>query len=217
MIDFTLYLITDRQQVPGGDLLSALEEALEGGVRAVQLRERDLTDRELYDLGMTVRVLTREYGAKLLINDRADIAAAVEADGVHLRQSSYSAREARRIVGKDALIGVSTHSLEQAKAAEAEGGDFVTFGPVFDTPSKRSYGPPLGLDRLDAACRELTVPVFAVGGIGEREVAPVLRAGAFGVALISAVLAGGDIRETAAGIMTELQRRGGTPRREGMR
>ncbi len=206
MVDFDLYLITDRQQVQGGDLLAALREAFEGGVRAVQLRERDLNDRELYDLGRKVRLLTREYGAKLLINDRADIAAAVEADGVHLRQSGYSAREARRIMGVKTLIGVSTHSLEEASAARTEGADFVTFGPVFETPSKRSYGPPLGLARLGQTCRAVAIPLFAIGGIGEEEIAPVRQSGAFGIALISAILGAQDVRGAAERMVEKLCR-----------
>ncbi len=218
MIDFTLYLITDRQQVPGAGLLAALKEAMKGGVRAVQLRERDLTDREFYQLGLKVRALTRESGAKLLINDRADMAAAVEADGVHLRQSSYSVGEARRIVGKDLLIGVSTHSLDQAKGAETDGADFITFGPVFETPSKRPYGPPLGMARLKEVCREIEIPVLAIGGIGMVNAAPVLQAGAAGIAAISAVLGKKNVREAAARIVAELRQRGGEEsRRERMR
>ncbi|MEK6775818.1 MAG: thiamine phosphate synthase [bacterium] len=196
-IDFQLYLITDRKQVRNQDLLSALDEALEGGVRAVQLREKDLSDRELFELGRALRTLTRNHGARLFINDRADLAVAVEADGVHLTQTSYSAREARKIVGSDRLIGVSTHSLEQVRKAEDDGADFVTLGPIFATPSKMEYGHPLGLPLLEKTVRQVNVPVFAIGGIKKQNALSVLDAGAHGIALISGILATPDLKQAA--------------------
>jgi thiamine-phosphate pyrophosphorylase len=202
MIDFTLYLITDRHQVEGGDLLAAVEEALVGGVRAVQLREKDLTDRKIYELGKEARSLTRKYGAKLWINDRADIALAVEAEGVHLRQSSYSAQDARKILGKTAIVGVSTHSLDQARRAECDGADFLTVGPVFDTPSKRSYGPPIGLDLLKEIAHSVSIPVFAIGGIQQGNVPSVLEAGAHGIALISGILASENVGTSAKNLVS---------------
>ncbi len=208
-VDFTLYLVTDRRQIPGGDLLAALREALEGGVRAVQLREKDLSDREIFELGCRVRTLTRGYGAKLFINDRADIAVAVEADGVHLTQKSYSAKEARRIVGESGRIGVSVHSLRQARSAEEEGADFLTFGPVFDTPSKRMYGPPVGADRLRQATETVRIPVFAIGGIREERISVVMDSGAYGIALISGILAEQDVRAAAGKYLSRIDRKEG--------
>lgn len=196
-IDFQLYLITDRNQVRNQDLLSALDEALEGGVRAVQLREKDLSDRELFELGRSLRTLTRNHGARLFINDRADLAVAVEADGVHLTQTSYSAREARKIVGPNSLIGVSTHSLEQAKKAEDDGADFITLGPIFETPSKKGYGPPIGITLLEEAARTAKIPILAVGGVKKENLSSVLDAGAHGIALISGILAAPDIKQAA--------------------
>ncbi len=134
-VDFKLYLITDRKQTKL-PLPEAVRLALQGGVPAVQLREKDLPVRELLALAQELRAITREFGAKLFVNDHVDVAVAVEADGVHLGHQSMPVDAARKIVGSRMLIGVSTHSAQEAKDAEARGADFITFGPVFETPSK---------------------------------------------------------------------------------
>ena len=148
-VGFSLYLITDRRQVPPGRTLTeTVRAALEGGVKAVQLREKDLPAAELYPLALELRALTREYGAKLLVNDRIDVALAVGADGVHLGGHSLPTAAARQLLGPNRLIGVSTHRPEEIAAAQRDGADFVTFGPVFHTPSKAAFGEPVGLDQL---------------------------------------------------------------------
>jgi len=191
-VDFRLYLITDRRQAPGGDIAGAVGRALDAGVRAVQLREKDLWGRELYRLAMAVRELTARYGAKLLLNDRIDVALAAGADGVQLGVASMAALDARALLGPSALIGCSTHSLVELAEAEAGGADFVTFGPVFATPSKARYGPPVGVDALRAACGAARIPVFALGGVGAQNAGEVVAAGAAGVAAISAIAAAAD-------------------------
>ena len=196
--DFRLYLITDRRLVAGGDLPAAVERALGGGAWAVQLREKDLPARQLYDLARELRAITFRYGAKLLINDRVDVALAAGADGVHLGGASIPPGEARRLLGPKALIGCSTHSAEEAAEAEAGGADFVTFGPVYATPSKAAHGPPVGVEALRHACAAARVPVFALGGVGPRNAGEVVAAGAYGVAAISAVFAAEDPGEAAA-------------------
>lgn len=207
VVDFNLYLITDRKQVAGGDLCLALEGALRGGVRAVQLREKDLNSRELFDLADVLRGLTSRYGARLLINDRLDVAMAVGADGVHLGESSLPAARVRDVAGERLLIGVSCHDLAGALAAQEGGADFITFSPVFYTPSKAPYGEPVGTERLAEACRRLRLPVFALGGIKPENVHDVLDHGARGIALISAILAADD-PETAAREMLALLKAG---------
>lgn len=199
-IDFKLYLITDRKvaKVP---LVDAVRLALEGGVKAVQLREKDLPVRELLAVAKDLRKLTREHHAKLFINDRVDVAIGVEADGVHLGVESIPCSAARKLVGKKMLIGVSTHSLEEAKRAKSEGADFITFGPVFDTPSKRGFGAPLGTQKLGEVVREVSLPVFGLGGVNGRNLGDVLYTGARGVAMISAILASKNIRKTAKDMM----------------
>lgn len=196
-VDFSLYLITDRHQTSGRDLPAVVEAALAGGVRAVQLREKDLTPRELLVIARTMRELTGRYGAKLIINDRADIALAAGADGVHLGEASIPAAAARRILGPDRLIGVSCHDTEGALAAETSGADFITFGPVYPTPSKATYGPPVGVERLSETAELLRIPVFALGGIKRENTSEVMATGAAGVALISAIIAAGNPTEEA--------------------
>lgn len=203
-IGFRIYLVTDRKRCPGGDIVGAVGNALEGGVRAVQLREKDLPGRELFRLASLLRRLTREYGAMLLINDRVDVAVAVGADGVHLGVLSLPPGEARRLLGPSAVIGCSTHNAEELLDAETGGADFVTFGPVYPTPSKAAYGPPVGIPALAAACRAARIPVFALGGVGPGNVEETLRTGCFGVATISGIVAAPDPRAAAAELMERI-------------
>lgn len=203
-VDFRLYLITDRHQAPGGGLLTTVEEALAGGVRAVQLREKDIPPRSLLELAHAMRKLTDRYGAKLIINDRADIALAAGADGVHLGEAGIPADAARRLLGNDKLIGVSCHSRESALAAAEAGADFITFGPVYPTPSKAAYGAPVGLNLLAEAVSLLSIPVFALGGIKRENTPDTLAAGAAGIALISAIIAAGNPEEEARAFLSLL-------------
>lgn len=191
MIDFSLYLITDRHQTAGRPLLEVVEAALSGGLRAVQLREKDLPLPELYDLAWELRALTARFDARLFINERIDVALAVEADGVQLGINSLPVTAARRIA-PDLLIGYSSHAVGEAAAALAKGADFVTFGPVFPTPSKAAYGEPLGLNALAEACSRLRGPLFALGGVKQANLAQVTAVGCHRVALISDILAAPD-------------------------
>ncbi len=205
-VDFRLYLITDRRQAPGGDILAAVARALDGGVRAVQLREKDLPAGELCRLAERMRSLTARYGARLLVNDRADVAKAVGADGVHLGVLSLPPREARRLLGEDSLIGCSTHGIEELREAEKGGADFATFGPVFRTPSKEPFGPPRGVSSLAEACRAAGIPVFGLGGIRPGNAEEVARSGCFGIALISGIVAASDPGAAAAGLLKSIAR-----------
>lgn len=196
MLGFRLYLITDRR-IAKLPLIDAVRLALEGGVMAVQVREKDMPVRELLCLATGLRKITNEFGARLFVNDRVDVAVAVEADGVHLGVDSMPAAAVRKIVGRKMLIGVSTHSIDEARQAEAAGADFITFGPVFETESKKQYGPPVGIDALRNVKQHIRIPVFGLGGIKRGNIQDVLAAGADGVAMISAVLASGDIKVAA--------------------
>jgi thiamine-phosphate pyrophosphorylase len=202
-VDFKLYLITDRSQV-NMPLVDAIRLALEGGVRSVQLREKDLPVRELLALSQEMRTLTNEFGAKLFINDCVDVAVAVNADGVHLGHQSMPVEAVRSVVGNKMLLGVSTHSLAEAKAAEAGGADFITFGPIFDTPSKAKLGNPVGLDILNKLKCDVTIPLYALGGIKSGNIMKVLAAGASGVAMISAVLASEDIKKASTKLIESI-------------
>jgi thiamine-phosphate pyrophosphorylase len=203
-LDFNLYLITDRRLGGGRDLLLVVEEALEGGVKAVQLREKDLSSRDMYELAFAMRKLTARYNAGLFINDRVDIALAVDADGVHLGESSIPIHRARKMLGKKRLIGVSCHNQVNAIAAQDLGADFITYGPVFNTPSKAPYGPPVGIASLREVAPRLRIPVFALGGITGLNTRQVIAAGAYGIALISAVIAAENPREEAKTLLALL-------------
>jgi thiamine-phosphate pyrophosphorylase len=195
-IDFRLYLITDRK-VATKPLPEAVRLALEGGVKAVQLREKDLPVRELLALAQELRAITREFGAKLFINDRVDVAVAVGADGVHLGHQSMPPEAVRKAAGKGLLIGVSTHNAEEAMAAEAGGADFITFGPIFVTPSKAEYGEPVGLNAIIPLKSDVKIPIFALGGINSGNIRQIITSGASGIAMISAILSAPDIKEAA--------------------
>lgn len=198
---FRLYLVTDRTRTAGRSLLSVIEQALAGGVDAVQLREKDLPARELFNLARELRELCSRYNARLLINDRIDVALAVGADGVQLPANSFSPADARRLLGSAALIGASTHNLDEAQAAAGAGADFLAFGPIFDTPSKRALGSPVGLDALAAVTRAVAVPVVAIGGITTARAASVRRHGAHGIAVIGAILEAPDPRAAATALI----------------
>ena len=184
-----LYLVTDRHQTDGRDLVDVISQALDAGVRAVQLREKDLDTVEVFRLGERLLALTRRAGAALLINDRVDVAMALGADGVHLTRKSLPLQEARALLGSDGLIGISCHGLADVQEAVAGGPDFVVLGPIYATPSKTSYGSPLSPELVRQARAICPLPLLGIGGIRPCRVSDVLGAGADGVAAISAILA----------------------------
>jgi thiamine-phosphate pyrophosphorylase len=195
LIDFKLYLITDRKLITRhSSLVTAVRRALQGGVKAIQLREKDMDTRELLKLAYKMRDLTNKYKAKLFINDRFDIALAVGADGVHLTQNSIPAGAVRKTVKKKLLIGASAHSLKETKIAEKGGADFITLGPVYRTPSKLKYGDPVGLDVLKKVSSKTGIPVFAIGGIKRGRIKEAREAGASRVAMISEIFGAEDIK-----------------------
>lgn len=187
-VDFSLYLITDRRTLPAGrSLEDAVAAALDGGLKAVQLREKDLSDAQIAPIAERLRRRTADYGAKLLINDRSALAQKIGADGVHLGRHSRPVAEVRQELGPTMLIGLSTHAFSEISTAVLQGADFVTYGPVFETPSKSGMGSPTGLDRLRQACQIAKIPVFALGGIDLQAVKAVLDCGASGIGLIRAI------------------------------
>ncbi len=204
-VNFRLLLVTDRHQTQGRPLPMVLAEAVQGGLSAIQLRERDLFTPQLLSLAQDVRAIARPHAVALILNDRIDLVAALNLDGVHLRADSMPVAAARRVLGPHRLIGISTHSIDDVKKANDEGADYLLFGPIFDTPSKRSFGPPLGLDRLAAACRLSTIPVFAVGGITSARAPDVRQAGAHGAAVIGAILSRKDIAAATGELLTSLK------------
>ncbi len=193
-----LYYITDRKALPGQDPLPVIAAAIAAGVDLIQLRERDLNTRALLALVERVLELARGTASRILVNDRLDIVLAAGADGVHLPVHSFPVAVVREKVGDALLIGASAHNLTELQAAEAGGADFVVFGPVFETPSKREYGPPLGLEKLAEAVRATKLPVLALGGINLANAADCLRTGVAGLAAISLFQASTDLSQTVA-------------------
>lgn len=198
-VDFRLCVITDRRAAGAAGrplpalLAAALAPAGRRGVRvAVQLREKDLDGGALLALAREVRAVTRDHGARLLVNDRLDVALAAEADGVHLPSDGIPPEAARRLLAVVGLVGLSTHSAAEVGTAHLRGADFALLGPIFDTPSKRRYGPPLGLEPLASAAASAGMPVLAVGGIDPGRVREVRAAGAHGVAAIGAFMGAKD-------------------------
>jgi thiamine-phosphate pyrophosphorylase len=187
-----LWLVTDRRATAGRPLRPVVEACLGAGLRAVQLREKDLPARDLLRLATDLRELTARHRARFLVNDRLDVALAVGADGVHLPAAGLPPSVARALLGPERLVGVSTHSAAEAEAAAAEGADLVFLGPIYDTPSKRPFGPPRGLAELAAACQRSRRPVIAIGGMTPPRVEEVRQAGAAGVAVIRSLLEAGD-------------------------
>jgi thiamine-phosphate pyrophosphorylase len=205
--ELRLCLVTDRAHVTRGrDLVDVVVECLTAGLPAVQVREKDLSGAELAALCRRMREPTRERGALLIVNDRADVALAVGADAVQRTQASLTVAEIRAVVDKRLRIGASTHSRDEAMAAEAEGADWIVFGPIYDTPSKRRYGAPQGLRALEAIVAAVRAPVIAIGGITPERVAEVRRAGAHGVAVISALLSADAPRDATKRFLDALNR-----------
>lgn len=194
-----VYLITDRTQTDGRPLVQVVAQALAAWPRArlppsalaVQLREKDLPAAPLLELARRLREVTARAGVRLYVNDRVDVALSAGADGVHLGHASMTIADARALA-PDLELAASTHTLAEVRAAAATGElSFAVFGPVFDTPSKRAYGPPVGVDRLRDACA-IGIPLVALGGIDPEKFSECRQAGASGIACIRAVLRNSD-------------------------
>jgi thiamine-phosphate pyrophosphorylase len=197
-----LYLLATDALCPHG-IGPAVRAALAGGVAVVQLREKDMPERRLLELGRRVRVWTREAGALFIMNDRADLAVAVDADGVHIGQDELPVKEARAIVGPRRLVGVSTHSIEQARRAVLDGADYLGVGPVFPSATK-AFESLAGLELIRAVAAEISLPWFAIGGINAENASAVVAAGARRVAVSHAILSAADTAAAAATLIAQV-------------
>ena len=187
-----LYAIFDPEQIKGSATESVLRALLEGGVKLLQLRVKAAFAADFLQLARTARTLTRSHGCKLIVNDRVDVALACEADGVHLGQEDLPLRAARKLMA-GRIIGISTHDVEQAREAESGGADYIGFGPMFGTTTKATGYSARGLEMLRQVRAAIQIPIVAIGGITEANVAEVWRAGADSAAIISDLLGADDI------------------------
>lgn len=197
-IDWSLYLIADTEFAAGKDLLPRIREAVLGGVTVVQLRAKDVGTRDFLELASRISEQLGKLGVPFLINDRVDIVLACGATGVHLGQDDMPLPDARRFLGPDKTIGISVNTLEEAVEAQMLGADYVGLGPIYATTTKDTDLPIVGSEGIRRMHKLIDIPIIAIGGINAGNAADVLRAGAAGVAVVSAILGAADARKAAA-------------------
>lgn len=195
-IDYSLYLCTDRSLMTAPTLEQAVNDAIKGGCTVVQLREKHATSREFYQLALSLKRITGYYGIPLIINDRLDIAAAVNAEGVHLGQKDLPADIARAVLGEEKIIGVSANNLQAAINAELDGADYIGVGAVFQTSTKTDTKP-VTIDKLKEIRSAVKIPMVAIGGIKRSNISQLNGTGINGVAVVSAVIGSKDITAAA--------------------
>lgn len=206
-----LYAITDPQLLPGERLFDAVSQALAAGIRTVQLRDKRASDAQLALQALSLVALCEEQGARCIINDRVDIAYSCGAHGVHLGQSDGSVADARRLLGDEAIIGVTCHSdLELARRAQGEGASYVAFGRFFSSNTKPLAGA-ANIEVLQQARSQIALPIIAIGGIRPDNMAPLLQAGADTLAVCHSLFAGDDVATAAAALLAAYQQSQGAP------
>lgn len=196
-VDYSLYLITDRSFLKGRSLKTLVEESILGGATIVQVREKDVSTREFYRVAMEVKEVASYYKIPLIINDRIDIAHAIDADGVHLGQDDMPLSIARKILGKEKIIGISASNLEEALEAQNNGADYLGIGAIFYTGTKKDIETPIGIKQLKNIYQNIKIPAVAIGGINETNFKDVLSTGIDGISVISAILGKDDVRAAA--------------------
>lgn len=202
-IDYSLYVVTDRSLMKSKSVEESVEKAILGGAGVIQLREKDITSRQFYETALKVKVVCDRLEAVFLINDRLDIAMAVDADGVHLGQKDLPVDVARKILGSGKIIGASTATVEEAKEAERLGADYIGVGAMFSTETKkdtRSVSPEL----LKEICSSINIPAVAIGGLKLEKIKALKDTGVSGAAVVSAVVAQEDIKKAAEAMKKEI-------------
>ena len=196
-VNYSIYLVTDREILKGKDLLDAVEQAIKGGVTLVQLREKSISSRDFFELATALKKLVNSYNIPLIINDRLDIALAVDADGLHIGQDDLPLVQTRRILGKGKILGYSVKTVEEALFGEKNGADYLGAGAIFATGSKADVGEPIGISALLEIKESVKIPVVGIGGISAANAEAVKQTGADGVSVISAILGKEDITTAA--------------------
>ena len=195
-VDYTLYLCTDRALMSAPTLEEAVEAAIRGGVTLVQLREKDCSSREFYETALSIKRITDSHGVPLIINDRLDIALAVDAAGLHIGQSDLPASVARKILGPDKILGVSTARLDEAVKAQEDGADYLGVGAMFATGTKKNTRT-VTMEGLAEIRRAVDIPIVVIGGVNEKNCTQFRGTGVDGLAIVSAIIAKPDIEAAA--------------------
>ncbi len=196
-IDYSLYLVTDRELSMGRSNLSIVRSAVQGGVSCVQIREKNCSTREFIEETLILKEFLKKQNIPLFVNDRVDVAMAVGADGVHLGQKDLPFLMAKKIVGDSMIVGISAETPEDASRAEKEGADYIGVGPIYLTSTKADTGEPLGLDGLLHIRRLVKIPIVAIGGLNPSNAKSAIQCGADGIAVVSAIVSAKN-PETAA-------------------
>lgn len=196
-VDYSLYLVTDRSLARNRSNLEIVSAAVAGGVTVVQLREKNCSTREFIEQALAIKDFLKTRRIPLIINDRMDVAQAVKADGVHLGQTDMALAMAREIVGDAMIIGISAESLQDAIGAEKGGADYLGISPIYATPTKTDTAPPLGPEGLQQIRNSVNLPLVGIGGLNRENAAEVIRNGADGVAVVSAIVAADDPKAAA--------------------
>jgi len=212
-MDYSLYLVTDSGLSRGRSQREIVAAAIRGGVTVVQYREKNATTRQMIAEASELRELCAARGIPFIVNDRIDVALAVDADGVHVGQDDMPAALARRLIGAGKILGVSVENADQARVAEREGADYLGASPIFATPTKPDAPAPMGIQGLAEVARACRLPVVAIGGINAGNAASMLQAGAAGVAVVSAIVSAEDAESAARALRREIQ--AGRQAREG--
>ena len=202
--DLLLYAVTDRHWLNGETLYSQVEKTLEGGTTFVQLREKELDEATFLEEAKDLAQLAKKYHVPFVVNDNIDIALACGADGVHVGQQDMSPRQARAILGPDGIVGVSAHTVEEARAAQAAGADYLGAGAVFATGTKGNTTP-VDYETLKAICAAVDIPVVAIGGVGRDNLSSLAGSGICGVAVVSALYAQPDVRAAARCLRSQVE------------
>ncbi|WP_078552842.1 thiamine phosphate synthase [Bacillus alkalicellulosilyticus] len=204
MKEFNLYAITGEEFHKDRDLLEVMEEAIKGGADIIQLRDKYSSKRDILAKAKALRKLTSTYGVTFIVNDHIDVALAVDADGIHLGQDDLPIEEARKIVGPSKIIGISTHAIEEARAAEQQGADYIGVGPVFHTKSKVDVVDPVTTEYVKQVATEINIPFVAIGGIKLHNVDQVLAAGATRICAVSEIVGAKDIKGTCQAFLQKI-------------
>jgi thiamine-phosphate pyrophosphorylase len=204
MFDLSVYLVTDRPLSLGRDMEWIVEEAVKGGVTMVQLREKECSTREFIELAFRLKQKLTPYGVPLIINDRADVALAADADGLHIGQSDMTYEMARRILGKNKIIGLSVENIDQVHQANTLDVDYIGISPVFSTSTKTDTASPFGLEGIRQVMAVSKHPAVAIGGINSDNVVDVMKAGANGIAVVSAICSASSPREAALALKNKI-------------